>query len=334
MSYDLTFVAPERRDEVRRRIAAIERFLSSPSRTAAADIANELGLRTAQFYNLVRTWKAHRRPERLAGAGRRKERDLGVTASQAKMMNNVMAEDPRAAPSEMVHSIMARLETMPGRAPRQEIITRYVARTRPALLPNSLRNSGDLIIDHTVLELPVRTDAGLTRPLATMLIDAGRESIVGIALSTGHPDAGCAAAAMLDAVRRCTRHASGNPISTLSIVRPGDADNRWAAFDQAVDDAGFEQRISPITPRAGGKAIEALLGRKPAGIMLRPRLTRSPLEKRKPKGGEDRMPMILNDAENYVRPLLIGHDHTALFAHLDDISRARLTTALADLAAR
>ncbi len=62
MNHDLTFVAPERRAEVLRRIGVIERFLARPGRKAAEGAAEELGLRVAQF-NLVRAWRSFKRPD-------------------------------------------------------------------------------------------------------------------------------------------------------------------------------------------------------------------------------------------------------------------------------
>jgi hypothetical protein len=132
-SPDLSFVAPDRREEVLRRINAIEDFLQIHGRKSAEAHAAELGLRIAQFYNLVKAWKATRRPERIATAEHKRKRDLGVSTEQAEIMDRIIAADPRAAPAHTVHAIMRDGFENGWSLPRQEIVTRYVGRVRPPL---------------------------------------------------------------------------------------------------------------------------------------------------------------------------------------------------------
>lgn len=57
---DLTFVEPHQRDEIRRRIEAVERFNTAPGRAKAEEEAALLGLGVASFYRIVKAWNAEK----------------------------------------------------------------------------------------------------------------------------------------------------------------------------------------------------------------------------------------------------------------------------------
>lgn len=326
---DLSFVEPDRRKEVLRRISAIEAFVNGfGGRQAAEAHARVLGLRTAQFYNIVRAWQEHGRPERIAGAGHRRQRDLGVTEEQATWMDALIAADPRAAPAAMVDSIMkAGLEA--GRdLPRREIVGRYVARVRPPILPEQTKNMADLVVDHTVLEIPIEHGKGSVRPLASALIDTRAEAVVGLALSLGYPGPDTAADAILDALRHGPRYSRVSPSAGLRIALPINGSHSPGWLEAALSSAGYVVHAMPTTARGGGKAIDALLGRRQGGIETRPRLVSAPLAMRGAKETVGLRPMSLDEALDYARPRLVGLRTTAAFSHLDDIVRIRLDAAL------
>jgi len=323
---DMSFIPPDRREEVLRRITAIEHFLQARGRKAAEAHANELGLRTAQFYNLVRAWKAYGRPERIAGAQPHSRRNLVVTDEQASRMDKIIFADPRVAPGEMVRIIMRAGLEAGWALPRQEIVARYVSRARPRLLPRGIENKFDLLVDCTVLELPVRVGDLVVRPMATILIDVKQEAAVGLALSMEHPGTDTMAKAILDGLRHSLRCSAATSTKTSRIALPSnDAPGR---LSEALTKAGYEVRSEPVTPRGGGKVVEALLGRRSAGIKLRPWLVTAPLAKREVKTRIAIKPMSLDEAYDYARARLIGSRTTATFAHLDDLERIRLDTDL------
>ncbi len=322
MSYDLRFVAPERREEVCRRIQTIERFIATPGRKSAEKAAEELGIRPAQFYNLVRAWREVRRPERLAGSVTRRQRNLAISDEQAKGMDRVIASDPRADPSDIVHAIMKHGLGPDVTLPRQEVVARYVARARPPLLPLAIKNQCEMMIDHTVLDVPVVSGSALMRPLATMIIDTSLDAIVGLSLTLRHPDAAGAAAALLDTLRHS--HGTERPGRAPRILRTTDGDGDWNGLDHCLLRASFEIDVKAITPRGGGKAISALLGQQVCGISLRPWLARAPLAKREALPDRSPQPMTLKEATQYIRDLVVSHRTTSHFAHLDGIARRLL----------
>jgi hypothetical protein len=323
---DMSFIPPERREEVLRRITAIEHFLQAPGRKAAEAHAHELGIRTAQFYNLVRAWKAYGRPERVAGAQPHSRRNLVVTDEQASRMDEIIFADPRVAPGEMVRTIMRAGLDAGWTLPRQEIVARYVSRARPPLLPRGIENEFELLVDCTVLELPVRVGDLVIRPLATILIDVKQEAAVGLALSMKHPGADTMAKAILDGLRHGRRYSAATSTETTRIALPSnDVPGR---LSEAMTQAGYAVRSEPVTPRGGGKVIEALLGRRSAGIKLRPWLVTAPLAKREAKTRIAIKPMSLDEAFDYARARLVGSRTTATFAHLNDLARVRLDAEL------
>ena len=322
MSYDLRFVAPERRAEVCRRIQTIERFIEAPGRKSAEKAAEQLGIRPAQFYNLVRAWREVRRPERLAGSVTRRQRNLAISDEQANGMDLIIANDPRAAPSDIVHAIMQQGLGPDVAVPRQEVVARYIARARPPLLPLAIKNRCEMMIDHTVFDLPIAATHAIMRPLATMVIDTSQDAIVGLSLTLRHPDAAGAAAALLDTLRHS--HATERPSGTSRILRTTDGDGDWTGFDHSLLRAAFQIDVEAVTPRGGGKAIAALLGQQVAGISLRPWLTRAPLAKREALPDRSLQPMNLKEATQYVRDLIVSNRTTSHFAHLDHVARRLL----------
>ncbi|WP_157602291.1 hypothetical protein [Sphingomonas sp. PR090111-T3T-6A] len=68
---DLTRVADTDRDEIRRRLAAIDRFLLADGRRGVARTeARQLGIPKHAFYRLVRTWRSSKSPESLLAVPR------------------------------------------------------------------------------------------------------------------------------------------------------------------------------------------------------------------------------------------------------------------------
>jgi hypothetical protein len=191
-----------------------------------------------------------------------------------------------------------------------------------------IRANYELVIDHAVLEIPVDSDGIVVRPLATILIDTNAEAAVGLALSLDHPSPAGAAAAILDALRHGQRQAN-IPISRATrIAIPADGSHDWRPLTQTLVRANLVVETLPIAPRGGGKFVEQLFGRRKAGIEMRARLIRAPIDERRPKKLTAFPPMTLEEALSYARPRLIGSRATAAFAHLDDIARSHFDNEL------
>ena len=107
--HDLTFVAPERRAEVHRRIAVIEHFIQKPGRKAAEVAAANLGIGVAQFYNLVRAWRGSQRPENIASGGSLRRRRPRMTDEQIEVIQDIVDRSPRATAHELADDVIYRL---------------------------------------------------------------------------------------------------------------------------------------------------------------------------------------------------------------------------------
>ncbi|WP_394651990.1 hypothetical protein [uncultured Sphingomonas sp.] len=324
MTHDLTFVAPERRAEVRRRIAVIERFIAAPGRTAAEACAAELGLRPAQFYNLVRAWRETARPKAIMGPGAPRKKPSRVDQRLLAVIDQTIAENGRAEPSTLIARVarVARARDIP--MPNRTTLARQVLSRRPALLVERIRSSYDLVVDHTVLDLPVDFGAASAkRPLATIAIDVATDAIVGIAISPGAPRPPATARALLDAMRRGSR----SVVASCGRPRVGIVAHLLAEVDAVLEPlakSGFEPSWMAAGTHAGGLIIESLLGQQHADIRLRQRLVWHDGQRRMAALAPGANALPLEEAESLVRGRLLDDRATTVFAGLDETHRSRL----------
>lgn len=85
---DLSDIDPERRREVMRRVAILDRYLAIQIPDAVDDVAfaGEMGVGVGQFLRLARIWRESRRPELLPGArGRRRAGRTGISERSPPM---------------------------------------------------------------------------------------------------------------------------------------------------------------------------------------------------------------------------------------------------------
>lgn len=332
MTHDLTFVAPERRDEVRRRIAVVERFIAAPGRGAAEAAARELGLRPAQFYNLVRAWRLKPVPEAMMGRHAPRNASPRIAKSVLDLIDEVIASDGRAAARAVIDRVAAVAAERGMSLPNPSTVARYVRRKRPTLLTDEQRSSLDLIIDHTVVDLAVDFGDGRPRrPLATLVIDVTSEAPVGLAISSGTPAPAHTANAMLDALSRgirYTRTSVGMPCVGVVAMAQTEGDT----VVEAVRRVGLEATYVLTHAHGGGLFAESLLGREPAGLRLKQRLIWHMGSRRLATVQPGAKALTPTEAEELIRGRLLNGRPTTAFAGLDGNSRGRLTEALTDIA--
>lgn len=107
---DLSGIDPLRVPEVRRRIAALEAYLSisSASTADAVKLGKSVGLSHAQFQRLARVWRDHRNPNLLGvGPRGRSKRDYGITPRAIEIAHETIA---LSAPEDRVTEISAAIE--------------------------------------------------------------------------------------------------------------------------------------------------------------------------------------------------------------------------------
>lgn len=272
-THDLTFVAPERRALVLRRIEAIERFIAKPGRAAAEAEAAKLGLRYAQFYNMVRAWRANPRPETVAGAGASRPKPTHFNQDQLELMAGIIADNGRARPNQIVDRIVAKTKALGIAMPDRCTIGLHVRRTRPSLLTDDIKAGFELLVDHTVLDMPVDFGDGVPRrPLATMVIDVAAEAIVGLTLSATTPNPATTAKALLDSIRGGLRHDHEVRAFPKRIGIIAHSKEETRGILETLRASGFDASDRWTDRLSGGLSIEALLGYLHARIRLRQRL--------------------------------------------------------------
>lgn len=332
MTHDLTFVAPERREEVRRRIAVVERFIAAPGRRAAEAAAAELGLRPAQLYNLVRAWRLKPMPEAMMGRHAARNTSPRMAKSVLDLIDEVIAADGRAPARAIIDRVTAVAAERGISLPNPSTVARYVRRKRPMLLTDEQRSSLDLIIDHTVVDLAVDFGDGRPRrPLATFVIDVTSEAAVGLAISSGTPAPAHTATAMLDALRReiqLARTPCSMPRVGIVVMMEAEGD----IVVEAVRRAGLEATCVLTHAHGGGLVAESLLGREHAGLRFKQRLIWHRGSRRLATVRRGAKALTPTEAGELIRGRLLNGRPTTAFAGLDGNSRGRLTEALTDIA--
>lgn len=135
---DFEGVDPLRQAEVGRRVEIIKSYLAltKPTRTQTAEYATMIGLGIPQFYRLVRSWRLHRKPRLLAGAGTRgskRTRRDGLPAETKTLVNKAIeqaAADAREA--DIFRSIVERCDLAGLEPPSRGAVWTYIMEARSA----------------------------------------------------------------------------------------------------------------------------------------------------------------------------------------------------------
>lgn len=224
VDYDLAAVAPEFREMVTKRIAAIEAFKQERGRPAAAQHAAALGIKTAQFYNLVKLWRDNPDPTLLAVRGRKFRTEDKFSDEQLKVIETILTESPSAALKTLVGRVLERFKDAGVQPPKKSAVRREI--TRQIEKTNFAGSAEDawLVVDHAVINIPVEREDGLVqRPLATFVIDTSINKLIGMCLSFGMPTHAQVASALRDAIQKACppdRRAVDQPREKLSIGLP------------------------------------------------------------------------------------------------------------------
>lgn len=301
VDYDLTFVAPHRREEVVRRIRVVEQFIVKPGRAAAERGAAELGIGITLFYALARIWRETRSPAQMIGASRPRQRHSRLAAEQQVKIEAAIRELPDGS----VQAIAVRAIEL-GKAagvtmPALNSIRKAVELRRAGTLSSASPAAGaDVVVTTCAIDLPILSDDSMpSMPLLTAVIEIGPPPTVrGLVLSVAG-DQPAIARALLDALRGWRSRSGHTP--KLAFGPPADGN---ATLLEALAAAGLTVRTMPQTPQSVMHDAVALLGRKPAGFRLLPSLTtRSPAQ-RIPTLAAGASPLPLNEAEQLLRSRL------------------------------
>lgn len=225
--YDLSTIDPRIREHIIVRIYAIEEFVANPGRKAAERIASKIGIKVSQFYSMVKVWKNCSDPTMLARSGRPKNRRCSLNDPPINFIKKIINQNDRTQPDKLVNILISAGEECKMNLPPRANILRHIFKIRSGRLALDVGTNADLIIDHTVIDLSVAfADNHLERPLATFIIDARRDTVLGISLSQGRPSSTASLDALRDAMERSPQAfatAERSPIRISLPVYPNSA---------------------------------------------------------------------------------------------------------------
>ena len=297
----LAQVPPHLRETVRQRILVIERFLGDKRPGAARTAAAELGLGLPSFYRLVRAWSHARSATDLSGAGRVKVDRQALSQDQMDVIATAVAEMPGAI-IERIGERAAEIArdrgvTMVGWA----ALTKHVGILATGRLPaNSPAAAADLVIEHSVIDLPVGDPTSATgwMPIATLVTSVAQPRVLGLSMAEEAPSAAGTALALAEALNRLSPATPGRPVTIYLHSLEGEA---WQSLREILDRPGIElihhtgKQVSPPN------ATIRLIGRRLAGISTMPRLGRRPFIARPAEIEVGARPITLAEAEDFVR---------------------------------
>lgn len=325
--YDMSAVGPHRRAEVLRRIRVLDAYLAGE--IASPEAIAELGLSVPTFWRLLRVWRQSKRPDLIGASGRERKSRIPVTPDQKKIIEEVERTHPQT-PIKQLAALCLELAAVRGvEMPGGKNIRNYAGEYRRS---HGLRPPGvhDIILGFCAIDIPIEhPEHGVIAPIMSILLDVGEAPIVlGLSLTLGEPTPALAARTVLDGIARadCPR------ITPARLVElPLGTDPTWQALANATSDAGLPTKTQLLRPRSGQK-ISALLGKRPAGIVLFPNLTARTAGERiiRMRPGD---PISLENAETMLKARLARAFPGMRMAITNDAeARGRLSARLHDIA--
>lgn len=182
---DLSGVDPLRREEMKTRVAVIERFLSlsRPTEDDRLGYAAELGLHRTQFMKMVRAWKAHGNVLLLPGrAPQRNKTRVGWRAvpkdteqlmclTLQKLGTDIKTPDALAKVNEALSNAGLPLTT------RSTVRRRLISMRQGG---GVLADAGDVIIADCRVMLPVASENGIVMPDLLVAVHAATGRILAV----------------------------------------------------------------------------------------------------------------------------------------------------------
>jgi hypothetical protein len=300
---DLSAIDPALRATVRARLRAIAEFENSPGRKKAEELAKGIGLRTSGFYNLVKAWQTLRDPVGLSGRARPRTKSTSIDAPFSSVLDETLASHPDLPANDLI-SIASTKAALAGiTIPNRNKIKRYLTQNRSRILPPSITGQGDLVVEHTVISVPVqsRDHDFPMRPLATIVLDTKQNAVCALDLSHGQPTAAkisLALASVLPAARRSAARYPGG--GGIRIALPLIQDEELPQLVDELERQGHDAQCYNVGAYEHGRGIEALYGQIIQGLRFAPRLVTAASARRVMKLKPGQAAMNLAEAEALV----------------------------------
>lgn len=281
---DLSGVMPQRRETVRRRIAALEEYDALPRRTAPdlERLCEPLGLSGPSFYRLWRSWRTLRDPSALQGErGRRGLRD---PVNDREYVREVLARLPKDGSVEsMVLKIEAAAAVQGVSVRSRSALRRLVREILIELTPPPFAESPEGLIglDIVPIEIPVLGEGGVpTLPIATTILQLRTGAILSVFLSLEPPSPNSAAAGLSRWLDGLESHYDGARIETALV--PAAQGGEWIDFWNVLPRHGLDRASWEDGQVPAGDLIARAHGRRLLGLDLRPRMANRPSKERRP----------------------------------------------------
>ncbi len=297
---DLSGVLPQRRETVRRRIAALEEYDGLPCRTAGelTRLSEPLGLSPPSFYRLWRSWRTLRDPAALQGATA--ARGLRDPVDDRAYVRDLLATMPEGGSVEAQVLEVERSATAEGVALRsRSALRRLVREIHAEHTPPPLAGSpaGTIGLDVVPIEIAVSEAGVTTLPLAAVLLHPRTSSVLSVHLSLGEPSPAMIAAALARWLDGLPTDGGGTRISAALI--PSARDEEWRTLWNILGRYGLERGGPDGVRMPAGAVVADSLGRQILGFDVRPRMAHRPAEARRPLTRSTRLggPIPLAEAQ-------------------------------------
>lgn len=293
---DLSGVAPVRWQEMRRRVAALRRFvaINEPSVAEHAAAAAEAGLGIDHFDRLARSWRIHQDPARLNGAGTLNRQKRSRCDGVGKEVQTIIARaikraGPEAAPKDVYDLVRAECAARNLRVPSNNRVWMKLMNEKAEAGPLP-GGSPEILIGRVWADLPAIGKEGSSRLVRPELL-----------LAVALPDR--------TIVEQCSDLKTGRPpvFEDLDLSSQKGIALRVAARDMRLP--GFlDEGVHLEIDDSANARLARILGRSVANLQLVFRLPKTPAD-RLLKNALDR-PLSPADAELAIDYAIARHnDH-------------------------
>lgn len=306
---DLSAVDPARRATIRRRIAELSRFLALERPTAVDEerSAARLGMSTAAFRRLLRSWILARNPAALAGGStpprlphRHKQT---ITAAVEALIADAIEELGPQANALAVHRAVARRCAeeglkVPGKVTVNQRFVEARARSRGG------QGEPMLATDHVALQLQTVGARGVQFPVLSVLLEIASGHILAHALSLDPPTAASTARLLAGSLEGVG--ADSARVVPLDIATPKASD--WDGLLRIRK--GREVVVLRTRTRAlrAGRHLSRLLGDRLGRLLLRPVLTTRPADGHMRQLGVNSAALTIDEARTVVADIVARHN--------------------------
>jgi hypothetical protein len=300
---DLSGVAPQRRETVRRRIAALEEYDGLRYRTSAdlTRLCEPLGLSSPSFYRLWRSWRTLRDPVALQGG--KAIRGIRDPVGDDGFVRGMIGSMPRdlsieAQVLEIERIAAAGAVRVRSRSALRRLVRAIRAETTP--LPLAASPEGTIGLDVLPIELSVDDGGIATLPLATIVLHPRTGSVLSALLSLDAPSPATIAAGLARWLDALPTGSGGTRVD--SAVFPFARGPEWNDLWSVLGRYGIGRAEHEGIPALPGGVIEGAIGRRLLDFDIRPRMTRRPSEERRPLPRSTRLggPIPLAEAQEAI----------------------------------